>query len=125
MNFPDFHVHQVKIKADPFPHQHLDCVMVMFSTWGLAVAEDLEGGLEALPAKAREKKWIPMKRDEAIDKLGNFIALNPEEVIMAEEAGRIADEVEKLGIKVHRPPYCDVGKVGGSFRCNTCPIFRA
>ncbi len=44
---------------------------------------------------------------------------------MAEEAGRIADEVEKLGIKVHRFPYYDVGKVGGSFRCNTCPIFRA
>ncbi len=61
MNFPDFHVHQVKSKADPFPHQHLDCVMVMFSTWGLVVAEDLEGGLEALPAKAREKKWVPMK----------------------------------------------------------------
>ena len=33
--------------------------------------------------------------------------------------------VEKLGVKVHHFPYYEVGKIGGSFRCNTCPIFRA
>ena len=123
--FPDFDVHEIKISSERFPHQHLDCVMVAFSTWGCALFDDIVGGFDGLPESLKRKKWIELTLDEAKDKLGNFIALNPEEVIMASEAERLAGEVEKLGIKVHRFPYYDVGKIGGSFRCNTCPLFRA
>ena len=43
---------------------------------------------------------------------------------MASEAERLRQEIEKLGIKVHHFPYYDVGKIGGSLSCNTCPIYR-
>ena len=99
--------------------------MVAFSTWGCALFDDIVGGFDGLPEPLKQKKWIELTLEEAQDKLGNFIALNPDEVVMATEAERLRKEVEALGIKVHHFPYYEVGKIGGSFRCNTCPIFRA
>jgi len=122
--FPDWKVHEIKIESSIFPHQHLDCVMVMMSTWGCALFEDIIGGFDGLPKELKKKKWIKLTREEATDKLSNFIAINPEEVVMATEAKRLRKEVEKLGIKVHHFPYYEVGKLGGSLRCNTCPIYR-
>jgi N-dimethylarginine dimethylaminohydrolase len=122
--FPDWKVHEIKISTKRFAHQHLDCVMVMFNKWGCILIDDIVGGYEGLPEPLRKKKWIELKLEEATDKLSNFIALNPEEIIMPTEAVRLRKEVEKLGIKVHHLPYYNVGKIGGSLRCNTCPIYR-
>ena len=124
--FPDWNVHEIKISPKRFPHQHLDCVMVMFSTWGCALAEDIIGGFDGLPESLKKKKWIELKLEEATNKLANFIAINPQEVVMPKEAERLIKEVEALRprIKVHAFPYYHVGKIGGSLRCNTCPIYR-
>ena len=124
--FPDWKVHEIKINHKRFPHQHLDCVMVMFSKWGCILAEDIIGGYQGLPEPLQKKKWIELKLEEATDKLANFIAINPEEVIMPKEAERLIKEVESLRprVKVHAFPYYHVGKIGGSLRCNTCPIYR-
>ena len=45
---------------------------------------------------------------------------------MPAEADQLIKEVEALRprIKVHAFPYDRVGKIGGSLRCNTCPIYR-
>jgi len=124
--FPDWQVHEIKIDTKHFPHQHLDCVMVAFSTWGCILSEDIMGGHEGLPESLKKKKWIELKREEATDKLANFIAINPEEIVMPLEAERLRKEIEALRprIKVHAFPYYQVGKIGGSLRCNTCPIYR-
>jgi N-dimethylarginine dimethylaminohydrolase len=124
--FPDWNVHEVKIKSSSFPHQHLDCVLVMFSTWGCALIEDIVGGYKGLPKSLQKKQWIEVKPEEAHDKLANFIAINPEEIVIATEAERLREEVAALRprIKIHHFPYYDVGKLGGSLRCNTCPIYR-
>lgn len=124
--FPDWKVHEVKISTKRFPHQHLDCVMVMFSKWGMILPDDIVGGYKGLPEPLQKKKWIELELNEATDKLANFIAINPEEVIMPVEAERLRKEVEALRprVKVHAFPYYEVGKIGGSLRCNTCPIYR-
>ncbi len=124
--FPDWNVHEIKISTKRFVHQHLDCVMVMFSKWGLILSDDIVGGHKGLPEPLQKKKWIELKLEEATDKLANFIAINPEEVVMPKEAERLRKEVEALRprVKVHAFPYYDVGKIGGSLRCNTCPIYR-
>ena len=124
--FPDWNVHEIKISTKRFPHQHLDCVMVTFSTWGCILSDDIVGGYKGLPEALQKKKWIELTLEEASDKLANFIAINPEEVVMPLEAERLRKEVESLRprIKVHAFPYYDVGKIGGSLRCNTCPIYR-
>ena len=124
--FPDWKVHEIKISTKRFPHQHLDCVMVAFSKWGCILPDDIIGGYRGLPEPLQKKKWIELKLEEATDKLANFIAINPEEVVMPKEAERLIKEVEALRprIKVHAFSYYDVGKIGGSLRCNTCPIYR-
>ncbi len=124
--FPDWKVHEIKISTERFDHQHLDCVMVMFSKWGLILVDDIIGGYRGLPEGLQKKKWIELELEEATDKLANFIAINPEEVVMPMEAERLRKEVETLRprVKVHAFPYYDVGKIGGSLRCNTCPIYR-
>ena len=55
----------------------------------------------------QKKQWIELKPKEAHDKLANFIAINPEEVIMPVEAERLIKEVEALRprVKVHAFPY--------------------
>ena len=100
--------------------------MVMFSKWGCVLIDDIIGGYEGLPGPLKKKKWIELKLEEATDKLANFIAINPEEIVMPLEAERLRKEVEALRprIKVHAFPYYHVGKIGGSLRCNTCPIYR-
>lgn len=124
--FPEYNVCQIKIDTTRFQHQHLDCVMVIFDGWGIILEEDIVGGIESLPAPLRERKWIRMTTRESELKLGNIIALNPEEIIMPAEAERLISEVEGLGmgIKVHKFPYGRVGEIGGSLRCNTHPIYR-
>jgi N-dimethylarginine dimethylaminohydrolase len=124
--FPDWNVHEIKISTKRFPHQHLDCVMVAFSKWGCILIDDIVGGYKGLPQSLQNKKWIELKLEEATDKLANFIAINPEEVVMPAEAERLRKEIEALRprIKVHAFPYYQVGKIGGSLRCNTCPIYR-
>ena len=122
--FPDWNVHEIKVSSKRFPHQHLDCAMVIFKKWGCILVDDIIGGYDGLPKPLKEKKWIELTFEEATDKLANFIAINPEEVLMPTEAKRLRKEVEKLGIKVHHLPYYEVGKLAGSLRCNTCPIYR-
>jgi N-dimethylarginine dimethylaminohydrolase len=123
--FPDWNVHEIMISSEKFPHQHLDCAMVIGRNFGCVLIEDIVGGYNGLPKPLQKKKWIELTRDEAESKLANFIFINPEEVLMATEAERLRKEVEKTGVKVHHFPYYDVGKTfGGSLRCNTCPIYR-
>ena len=122
--FPDWNVHEIKISPKRFPHQHLDCVMVIGRKFGVILSEDV-GGIKALPKPLQTKKWIELTLEEATSKLANFIFINPEEVLIASEAKRLRKEIEKLGVKVHHFPYYEVGKTfGGSLRCNTCPIYR-
>lgn len=123
--FPDWNVHEIKIIPERFPHQHLDCMMIIGRKFGVILSEDIEGRFDAIPKPLQKKQWIELKREEATSKLANFIFLNPEEVLMASEATRLRKEIEKLGVKVHHFPYYEVGKTfGGSLRCNTCPIYR-
>lgn len=122
--FPEYNVHQIQIDTTRFQHQHLDCVMVIFKDWGIILEEDIVGGVAGLPAPLQNRKWVRMTGRESELKLANIIALNPEEVIMAQEAERLIKEVEALGVKVHKFPYYEVGEIGGSLRCNTHPIYR-
>ena len=123
--FPDWNVHEIKISPERFPHQHLDCAMVIGRKFGCVLSEDIIGGYDGLPEPLKQKDWIELTLEEATSKLANFIFLNPDEVLMATEAERLRREIEQRGVKVHHFPYYDVGKTfGGSLRCNTCPIYR-
>lgn len=124
--YPDWQVHEIKISVENFPHQHLDCVMNAFGDWGVILEKDIPGGIAGLPEPLRSKQWIQMTDEEAHLKLANFIAISPTEIVMATEAKRLREAIQKArpDITIHHFPYYEVGKIGGSLRCNTQPIFR-
>lgn len=124
--YPDWQVHEIKISTDNFPHQHLDCVINAFGDWGVILEKDIPGGIAGLPDSLRNKQWIHMTDEEAHLKLANFMAISPTEIIMATEAKRLRAAIAKARpeITIHHFPYYEVGKIGGSLRCNTQPIFR-
>ncbi|OAN17809.1 hypothetical protein A3K86_02500 [Photobacterium jeanii] len=124
--YPEWKVHEIKIKTDKFPHQHLDCLMNAFGDWGVILEEDIVGGIEGLPEPLRNKQWIPMTAEEAHLKLANFIAISPTELVMATEAKRLREAIKaaRPELTIYDFPYYEVGKIGGSLRCNTQPIFR-
>ncbi|USD63494.1 hypothetical protein J4N45_21175 [Vibrio sp. SCSIO 43140] len=124
--YPEFNVHEIEISTEHFPHQHLDCVMNAFGDWGVILERDIVGGIAGLPESLRKKDWIQITEYEAAKKLANFIMISPTEIVMATEAERLRKEIQKLRpeIKIHHFPYYEVGKIGGSLRCNTQPIYR-
>jgi N-dimethylarginine dimethylaminohydrolase len=124
--FPEWEVHEIKIKTDKFPHQHLDGVMVAFDDWGVILEEDIEGGIAGLPGLLRKKQWVKMTLEEAEGKLGNFFAISPTEIVMATEAKRLREAIQaaRPEVTIHHFPYAEVGALGGALRCNIQPIFR-
>ena len=108
-----------------------------------AAAAVAGAGLPIRPAQAKEKAGVsahkPLTKVNCFSEDGELKevifgtmeefrlpAYNPEEVVTPLEAERLRKEVDSLRprIKVHAFPYYEVGKIGGSLRCNTCPIYR-
>ncbi len=54
----------------------------------------------------------------------NIVSLTRETVISEKRAVRINDFLKKQGIDVITLDYSEVSKLGGSFRCSTCPLIR-
>lgn len=149
--FPEKTVYQINIRKAG-KHQHLDCVMVAFEDWGIYAPSEIDGYINMktkeaiaydpdsleerdeslLPPPLRDKSWGYLSLHDAHAKLGNFIAISPREILIAEEATEVIKEIDRLNaqkiiggeIIMHQFPYKAVGDIGGSFRCNTCPIYR-
>jgi N-dimethylarginine dimethylaminohydrolase len=124
--FPEWDVHEIKIKTNQFPHQHLDGLMVAFGDWGVVYEDDIVGGIAGLPEPLRKKQWIKMKLEEAEDKRGNFFAISPTDLVMMTEAKRLREAIKaaRPEITIHHFPYAEVAAMGGGLRCSTQPIFR-
>ncbi len=54
----------------------------------------------------------------------NLVSLTPETVISEKRLIRINDFLKKEGFNLITTDYSEVSKLGGSFRCSTCPLIR-
>jgi len=54
----------------------------------------------------------------------NLVSLTPETVISENRLIRINDFLRQEGFEVITTDYSEVSKLGGSFRCSTCPLIR-
>lgn len=54
----------------------------------------------------------------------NVLSIKPGVIISQIQNKRINNEMESLGFIVHKLDYSEAAKLGGAFRCGTCPIDR-
>ena len=119
---PDYQVEMVRIDAR---FAHLDCVL-MTPRDGVA-AMCTEALLDGVPEYLRDWDIIDIPFDTAKVYLGcNNLVMNDHFVVMPAEAPHdpLARELKKRSFEVHRMPYGEVYKAGGSFRCAHQPLIR-
>lgn len=119
---PDYVVHTIRLK----PHVlHLDCAMALPGP-GLAIVcpERLEDGLDGLPESLKSFDIIEVTEEEALSLGANVLVLDEKAVIVDEQHGKLAKELEKKGKEVLTTPFDAITMWGGSFRCAHHPIRR-
>ena len=119
---PAYDVEMVRIDAG---FAHLDCVLM---TPREGVAAICTAALpDGVPEYLRDWDIIDIPFETAKVHLGcNNLVMNDRFVVMPSEEPHdpLARELKKREFEVHRLPYGEVYKVGGSFRCAHQPLIR-
>jgi N-dimethylarginine dimethylaminohydrolase len=105
------------------PHIHLD---VVFSPLGRdhAIIYPPAFEPEALALLRSRFHLIEIDRREQFSLASNVLSLSPEVVISATHQTRVNGLLRKAGLNVLEVAYDEVVKLGGAFRCATCPLLR-
>ena len=118
----DYVVHAIKLKPQVL---HLDCALALPRP-GLAMVcpERLQDGLDGLPESLKDFDIITVTEEEALNLGANVLVLDERTVIVDEQHGRLATELEKKGMEVLTTPFDAITMWGGSFRCAHHPVRR-
>jgi N-dimethylarginine dimethylaminohydrolase len=105
------------------PFLHLD---VVFNLVGQDTALVHSPGLDAPALETISNRYRVIEvTPEEQEHLGtNVLSLSPEEVIADSRNSRIAGILRSQGLHVIELSFSEVTKIGGSFRCATCPLIR-
>jgi len=102
---------------------HLD---VVFNLLGKNIALIYPPAFEEISLDILKKRYrlFEVTAEEQFSLGTNFVSLTPERVISEKKLNRINDFLRKEGFDVIITDYSEVSKLGGSFRCSTCPLVR-
>jgi len=102
---------------------HLDVVLNLLGKGdALVYTPALErASLELL---AKRYQLIEVTSQEQFNLAINVLSLTPETVIADERNARLNDILVQKSYEVIALPFDEIGKMGGSFRCGTCPLRR-
>lgn len=67
---------------------------------------------------------IEITIEEQFDLGTNVFVIDKDNIIINKDHDRIKEEIEKYKINVIPMDYSEIRKIGGAFRCTTCPIER-
>jgi N-dimethylarginine dimethylaminohydrolase len=115
-----FHVQALRLLP---PFLHLD---VVFNLVGNDAALIYPPALqpEDLDLLRGRYTLIEVTESEQFALATNVFSLSPDVVISERENTRVNPLLRALGKTVVEVPYSEVIKIGGSFRCSTCPLIR-
>lgn len=104
---------------------HLDCA---FQPVGTRYGLIYQAGFQQLPAAIYdifgEQNLIEVSQAEMYHMYTNVFSIHPELVVIEQSFDRLVKEFKRRNIQAIQTPYAEVSKLGGLFRCSTCPIFR-
>lgn len=107
--------------ADTF--LHLDVVLNLLGKGeALVYAPALESS--ALELLAKRHSLIEVTAEEQFNLATNVFSLAPEIIVVDERNTRLNDRLTHQKYEVIPLAFDEVGKMGGSFRCGTCPLRR-
>lgn len=79
---------------------------------------------EALAILRGRFELIEVDRREQFGLATNVLAISPETVVSGSHQTRVNALLRQAGLEVVEVAYDEVAKLGGSFRCATCPLVR-
>lgn len=100
---------------------HLD---VVFNIVDRNTAIIYEEGVKNKKALSLDYELIKADRKEQENLAVNTITVEPGLIISESRNHRVAEKLRSTGSKVILLDYSEVTKIGGSFRCSTCPLVR-
>lgn len=107
--------------ADTF--LHLDVVLNLLGKGeALVYAPALESA--SLELLAKRYSLIEVTAEEQFNLATNVFSLAPEIIVVDERNTRLNDILTNQKYEVIPLAFDEIGKMGGSFRCGTCPLRR-
>lgn len=100
---------------------HLDCVLAILNPGTIIWCPDLILSHKPLIA-GTFKNPIEISKEEAFHMAANILTVNPDDVLVEARHTRLHQELRKVGVYVHPLDWTEIKKLGGLFRCATCPI---
>jgi N-dimethylarginine dimethylaminohydrolase len=120
-NFSDSHtIVPIQLKEG---FLHLD---VVFNLIGKKTALIYPPAIQVESLRVLESRYelMPVDWDEQFNLACNVFSLSPETLISDKRHIRMNDLITKAGYEVIKLDFSEITKIGGSFRCGTCPLAR-
>ena len=102
---------------------HLDTVFNILSNERAIIFED---GIFRQDVKILKERFelINVKKKEQFNMGTNILSINPD-VVVAQPSNSISiKKFKDIGLTVETVDYSEIAKLGGGFRCSTCPLKR-
>lgn len=100
---------------------HLDCVMSIVSEKLMIWCPDLILSNEEFLEEIFPKQ-ISISSNEAFHLAANILMINPENALVEQRHKRLCEQLAEHGINAHGLDWNEIKKLGGLFRCASCPI---
>ncbi len=100
---------------------HLDCTLAVLNSDTIIWCPELILDQHELIEKVFSKR-IRISDEQAFHMAANVLMVNPYKVIVEKRHVNLQAELEKIGLQTYPIDWTETKKLGGLFRCATCPL---